>query len=707
MVVGKARSLSPWLVATLVVSLSALCVPAGAAAPRGESDKSEETDAETPPGVVERVEVSATRLPDAPQPSERVPAHVTVIDRERIARSGARTLQDLLALEAGAVVYDQVGNFIEKTFDLRGFTGGAGTRVFLDGAPLNEPRNNALLLDLVPLSSLERIEIIRGSSAALGGGGSEAGVIHLRTRQGEAGLGGGLTLSAGSFDTRMLDGRVQGREGRFSFFLAGHDEETDGFRTNAGGDRTQWSATGGVDLGGDRRLELSLVRSESDLGNPGALTAGELADDPGGAPYNEADFSDQTLDQIALNYRGSLSETFSVAANVMHRNRESRLLTTGRSAEFLGGFYSELDTRVSGATVQLSHTTRGARRENRLTLGVEYLDGETEALGVSTPDTDPGTVDTSNPASMNTADRRTAALFVQDSWQPVAEVQVGLGLRFDDDRVGYDETIPVPTPTVTKDFEELSLRAGVTWSPLRRHAFYASYGEGFLPPTAEQLFAFPTFGSNPELEPEDSATYELGATGRYGRETEIRLAILRVDTDNEIVFDTSTFQNVNAGATRREGIEASVRLRPLRALALFANVTLIDARFQGGPNDGNEVPLSPRGRLAVGADWDLPAGLALRADLLHVGEQVLDGDDANEIDRLAPYTVANVRLTWHAARNRAAREGAVRGLRFFAEARNVLDETYATRGIFSGFLVDSFFTPAPGRNYLFGAGWDF
>ena len=47
----------------------------------------------------------------------------------------------------------------------------------------------------------------------------------------------------------------------------------------------------------------------------------------------------------------------------------------------------------------------------------------------------------------------------------------------------------------------------------------------------------------------------------------------------------------------------------------------------------------------------------------------------------------------------------------FAELRNVFDEEYATRGIyafdFSTFLNEVFLTPAPGRRFLGGVGWEF
>ena len=190
---------------------------------------------------------------DEPDERRRVPAHVTVITREEIESSGARTLQDLFTLEAGVVVFDQIGNDVQKSFDLRGFGGAAGTRVFLDGAPMNEPRNNGVSLELVPLQALDRVEITRGSMATLAGGGSEAGAINLWTRHGVE-SGGAVSAAAGDFETYEGRGSVWHDFDSVDFFLSGASEETDGFRDNADGDLERFQGSLGWDLGPTRPL---------------------------------------------------------------------------------------------------------------------------------------------------------------------------------------------------------------------------------------------------------------------------------------------------------------------------------------------------------------------------------------------------------------------------------------------------------------------
>ena len=59
-----------------------------------------------------------------------------------------------------------------------------------------------------------------------------------------------------------------------------------------------------------------------------------------------------------------------------------------------------------------------------------------------------------------------------------------------------DSVFPDPTYRVERSFEDLSLRAGVNWTVGSRTTIFGAFGEAFLPPSVEQLFSFPLFGSN-------------------------------------------------------------------------------------------------------------------------------------------------------------------------------------------------------------------
>ena len=67
------------------------------------------------------VVVSSTRLRDVDQPASQVPGKVVVVTAEAIDRLGAKTVQEVLQYQTGVVLYDQVGNEFQQSFDMRGF----------------------------------------------------------------------------------------------------------------------------------------------------------------------------------------------------------------------------------------------------------------------------------------------------------------------------------------------------------------------------------------------------------------------------------------------------------------------------------------------------------------------------------------------------------------------------------------------------------
>jgi outer membrane receptor protein involved in Fe transport len=453
-----------------------------------------------------------------------------------------------------------------------------------------------------------------------------------------------------------------------------------------------------------------LLSSDLEYGNPGALTLAEFESDPHQNVFNTLDATDDATRQAVLSFQGSVGGGFSLAGNVAYRTEAATTLSTGRAAPTFGGFFLDAEGGTWSGAAQATREATSSLGSHLIAFGAEILDGETESTGFFTDPTSPGSYDPSAPASRNTAGARNSALFLQDAWTLSSRWIVTAGARGDRSDVRYDETIPGTTPSDERTFSELSFRAGATFRPSEKVDLYASYGDGFLPPTPEQLFAFPLFGSNPDLAPEDTRAYEFGARS-HGRLGALEAALFWIDTKDEIVFDPTPTtddpfgQNVNAGATRRRGVEVSARGRIARDVAAFANATYTDAAFTNGANDGNRVPLVPELRAAAGFDASLPAGFGIRADALYVGAQVLDNDPANARAKLSDYTVVNLRVGWERAL--AGSRGGRLGL--FVEAKNLFDEPYATRGIFafdfSTSTFEDFVTPAPGRRYLAGLTW--
>ncbi|NEX22048.1 TonB-dependent receptor [Thiorhodococcus mannitoliphagus] len=161
-----------------------------------------------------------------------IPASVSILTREEIARYGYVTLEDLLRNVPGFFILD---NTEDRFIGNRGTVGG-GVQFLVNGIPQHPSRQKGLSVPEIarlniPVESIDRIEVIRGPMSVIYGNNAFLGVINIVTNS-LATSGPRASVSAGSRDSGQLFARLGGRA-------------RDGFLVlNAGG----WRTDG---LGGD------------------------------------------------------------------------------------------------------------------------------------------------------------------------------------------------------------------------------------------------------------------------------------------------------------------------------------------------------------------------------------------------------------------------------------------------------------------------
>ncbi len=119
------------------------------------------------------------------------PAVVTLVTRDEIAASGARTLADVLMTVPGFGFGVDVGQVVGVGF--RGNWGHEGKVLLrIDGLELNETLYSTLQFgNHFPVDEIERVEIIRGPGSVIYGGYAELAVINVVSRKDAGGRGGG------------------------------------------------------------------------------------------------------------------------------------------------------------------------------------------------------------------------------------------------------------------------------------------------------------------------------------------------------------------------------------------------------------------------------------------------------------------------------------------------------------------------------------
>jgi outer membrane receptor protein involved in Fe transport len=121
--------------------------------------------------------------------SKKRVVHADIVTSEEIAETGAHTLADVLADQAGIQVNSSFGLAQDVTLD---GLDGRQVLVLIDGKPVKGRIDARVDVSRIPVSasSIERIEIVRGPMSALYGSEAIGGVINIVTKKASQALGG-------------------------------------------------------------------------------------------------------------------------------------------------------------------------------------------------------------------------------------------------------------------------------------------------------------------------------------------------------------------------------------------------------------------------------------------------------------------------------------------------------------------------------------
>jgi outer membrane receptor protein involved in Fe transport len=234
---------------------------------------------------------------------------------------------------------------------------------------------------------------------------------------------------------------------------------------------------------------------------------------------------------------------------------------------------------------------------------------------------------------------------------------------------------------------------------------YAGYSEANRAPTPLELGCadpnhpciIATFlVADPPLKQVVSHTFEAGLRGTQDLSIGSlgwKLGVYRAENTDDILAIPSPdvqgfgfFQNV--GSTRRQGVEAEATLKAGK-LQLTGSYTFLDARFlnalQVASNSpfadangniqiapGDQIPSLPRNTFKARFDYQATDKFTVGADMQYVGSQYFAGDDSNQFSKLPSYAVFNLHASYQVTKN----------VQIYARADNILDNQYATYGIF-------------------------
>lgn len=119
---------------------------------------------------------------------EKYSQSVEVYDSEYISRRNVSDVFELLHRVAGLNVKSDGKDGNASSLFMRGGASGTEVAVFVDGINITDPVWKTPRLSIIPVSSIERVEVVRGGASALYGEDAMSGVVNIITKKNASGL---------------------------------------------------------------------------------------------------------------------------------------------------------------------------------------------------------------------------------------------------------------------------------------------------------------------------------------------------------------------------------------------------------------------------------------------------------------------------------------------------------------------------------------
>jgi iron complex outermembrane receptor protein len=653
------------------------------------------------------VVVNATRFPED---ARRLPASVTVLKQEDIAKSAARTLPELLTEQVGITMKDFYGNNGAVTsIDLRGFgvTGAQNTLILLDGRRITDIDLSSVQWSAIPLAGIERIEILRGTGAVLYGDGASTGVINIVSR---SPLKQGAALEAfgraASFNTR--EGQLSGSytSGNFGINASTYGFTSDGYRANNRNEQQNNAASLRWAFG-DTTLDLRAAGDSQDLRLPGArriqssIGLNEYVLDPRGAqtPLDYAS-RDGKRASLALGQRFGEAE-LNVGLDWRQKDQRSYFDQSGFP------IYRADGLEVTSLTPRLRVPFATGAIGHRITLGADLHAWRYDSRRSDLPE------NTGQPINRVRASEDTHAFYFQDLVDLSRMTRMTLGWRSERVRYAASDVLDAAAPgfffnTVAAAVRETQRQHA--WELGLRHALSPAWslfgraGRSFRFVNVDEIYENDAFfnAQFQILRPQHSLTHEAGAEWRGARRS-LRATVFHTEVRDEIHLDpfSTGVGNTNLPPSRRQGIELEGTWRATEQLRLRMGYAYTDAKFlegvlAGSPFaigtdlnvTGKHVPLVPQHKLNVGLAWDISGATRLAGTFTAVSSQLMDNDEPNTLGtRIPRYSTVDLKLAHALSWGRIA-----------VTANNLFGSHYYTYAVRSAFVADRYAVyPLPGR----------
>lgn len=641
-----------------------------------------------------------------------VAANPTIVTSEKIEEKDYKSVLEILEdIPSVSITKDTFGS----TVDLRGQGGTIAKRnvqILIDGVAVNslDTSMTSTPINTIPVSSIERIEVIPGGGSVLYGSGTAGGVINIITKRGK-GLRANVAYDYSSFGGNKYDISAGQTFGKFNANVIYSKTDTDGYRDESHDNTEFFQGNLKYNISDNQSLELKYSNYESGILSPDMLTKKQVEEDRKQSGSSITNIHTEKEDYV-LTYNTKISDNLDFNLVAFQQETNMNIANKGKKP------YGFFDDKKIGVKPKLKYFY--GKTGSSIVFGLDYIDNEAkryanmDQMGIS--------------VTQNKFNKETFGTFIMNNYK-TGNFEFNQGIRYE--KSNYDiwrksTTTPpgMPFPIIknldkNKDIDNFAIELSGNYLYSDTGKIYTRLEQGFTsPPPALLTDTVPYIkqtpmgemkGTNYELNNLESETYrsvEFGTSDYIGY-TAINTSIFYTQTDNEIYTNmigmgTQTL-NYNIDETERYGAEISLE-------HYFGKLTLSESyqymhaeikkgiekqytdsgdRIDGANLAGRKIEGVPTHKFTLGARYDFTSRFNINGEMVYTGSSYIE--NSNESGKKGSYTVTNIRAGYTFNN----------GLTLYAGINNLFDKEYYSSIKYSqseGYTYD----PAAERNYYVG-----
>lgn len=601
-----------------------------------------------------------------------IPQSVQIIGSEVIEQQQSIRLSDVVKNVNGVYVGSARGG-AQETFWSRGYDM-SSNNMFKNGFRYNSG-------SIPEVSSLEKVEILKGSAALLFGNVAPGGILNMVTKTPSFKKGGEIGMQMGSYSFYKPSIDIYGPlNSIIAYRFIGSYENSESFRDVVKKERYYINPS--VLFKVSDKTEIILQGDylkdnwTPDFGT--GIIGKEIVDIPRntylGALWSngqtkQASFSGLVKhdfnDKWKLNFNSSFqsydrtskgTERIQPAAN----GDWSRPLGQNKNLEQIIG--NQISLQGNFTTGKIKHQLfTGIDLENSFAKAYTFtFDPATYGSGnifnFDNFDQGTGIPDATNTKIVKTETNR-FGIYAQDLISLTEKIKVLAGIRWSWQEA-QAETSDLIKNTVTKDKnridEAFSPKIGLVYQPTKNTSLFASYSNSFTPNTGFTV-------TNEVIKPSVIDQYEVGVKKDFWRGIlSTNITLYQITNSNlaqtaefkadGVTQNTDTNVKVLSGATKSKGVEIDIIAKPIEGLNIMAGYSYNDMRFtktsglNGSNIEGDRLARTPANTANFSLFYKLPTGalkgLSVGTMANYIGKRV--GGWNNQIDTTLPSGI-NVR----------------------------------------------------------------